>query len=156
MLALVVWVGGFAMLGGVGAPVLFDVLQTELPSGGRALAARIFGAMLARAQYVSWGCAVVFLASVGIRAALGPRPRRFGVRMWTAAAMLAASLALTFVIAPRIETIRTSVAGAIAQLPETDARRRTFGRLHGISNALIGATLVAGMALIWFEVRDRG
>jgi hypothetical protein len=156
VLALVLWIGGLAMLGGVGAPVLFEVLQSEIPVGGRELAARVFGVMLIRAQYVSWACGLVFLTSLGIRAALGPRPRRFGIRMWIAAAMLAASVATTYGLAPRIEGIRTSVSGPVAGLPDDDPRKVTFGRLHGFSNLLMGGTLIAGLALLWFEIRERG
>lgn len=156
VLALVMWIGGLAMLGGVAAPALFEVLESEMPAGGRELAARIFGVMLIRAQYVSWGCGLVFLTSLGIRAALGPRPGRFGIRMWIAAAMLVGSVATTYGLAPRIEAIRASVTGPVASLPDDDPRKQTFGRLHGLSNILMGTTLVAGIALLWFEVRERG
>jgi hypothetical protein len=68
--------------------------------------------------------------------------------------MLAASLTTVLVIAPRIEGIRTSVSGPVAALPVTDARRAEFGRLHGLSNALMILTIVAGLGLVWAEMKD--
>jgi len=152
LVALALWVGGLVALGGLGAPVLFDVLGARDPT--HRLPALVFGAMFARSQYVAWLLGLVILASLGARAAIGPRPRRFGPRMWIVAGMLAASLASVFLISPRIEALRTDVSGPVSSLSETDPRRVTFGRLHGLSTTLMAATILAGLGLIWTEMRD--
>jgi hypothetical protein len=85
---------------------------------------------------------------------LGPRPRRLGLRVWTATGLLAISLAGGLVIAPRIDAIRRSTEGPVAALPDGDARRTEFGRLHGLSNGMMLLTLLAGAGLMWAELRD--
>jgi len=152
LVALALWVGGLVAIGGLGAPVLFDVLRAHDPSDR--LPALVFGAMFARSQYAAWFLGLVILASLGARAAIGPRPRRFGPRMWLVAGMLAASLASVFLIAPRIEALRDGMGGPVASLPDTDPRRVTFTRLHGLSTTLMAATILAGLGLIWTEMRD--
>jgi hypothetical protein len=68
--------------------------------------------------------------------------------------MTAATAATVFVLAPRIDRIRRDTPGAVAALPDGDPRKAEFGRLHGLSNVLMIATLGAGVGLIWMEARD--
>ncbi len=154
-LGLAIWVGGLAVLAGLGAPAIFDVLTTRDPAGGRELAGLLFGTMLERFQYVAWGAGAVLLLSLGLRAALGPRPRRTAIRIWTVVAMVAISLFTMFVIIPEIDAIRSAVGGAIAALPDADPRRVEFGRWHGLSSGLMLVTLAFGLGLAWAEVRDQ-
>ena len=151
VVALALWVGGLAALGGVGAPTLFSALEGRDGTAGRETAGWLFGILFDRFQQVSWVLAAVILILLGIRAALGPRPRRFGIRVWLVSLMAAMSLATSFLIAPRINAIRAEVNGPIASLPATDERKITFGRLHGLSNALMLLTVVAGLGLLWTE-----
>ncbi len=154
LLVLVLWIGGLATLGFVGAPAIFDVLETRDPAGGRTLAALVFGAILSRFHRLSWLLGVLLIALLGLRAALGPRPRRTGLRIWTAAAMLAMSLTAGLWIAPRIEAIRASTPGAIARLTDGDPIKSEFGRLHGASTVLMVLVLLAGTGLVWMEMKD--
>jgi hypothetical protein len=154
-LALAAWVGGLAVLGGIAAPVVFAGLQAEHGMAGREIAGLLFGTMLERFQYVAWGAAAVLFLSYGLRAALGPRPRRTAVRIWTVTAMLAMSLITMFVLIPNIELIREGLDGAVALLPETEPRRISFGRLHGASTGLMLATILCGLGLAWAEMRDQ-
>ena len=156
LLALAFWVGGLVALGAIGAPSLFDVLPQHVPATGRELAGAAFGAMFQRFQYWSWGAGLVLLMSIGFRAALGPRPKRFGLRMWLAASMLAASLLTVFVITPRINAIAASAGAPVATLEAADSRRVEFGRWHGASNLLMLFTIAAGVALLWAEAHDDG
>jgi uncharacterized protein DUF4149 len=154
LLVLAVWVGGLAVIGGLAAPEIFAALESQDPETGRALAGIVFGAVFTRFQHLAWILGGVLMALLGLRAVLGPRPLRLGIRMWTIALMLAMSLGTQLVISPRIDAIRTSVSGAVAALPDTDARKQTFGRLHAVSSALMLATLALGAGLIWVELRD--
>jgi hypothetical protein len=155
LVALAVWVGGLGVLAGVGAPAVFDVMAIDDAVGGRELAGRLFGTMLLRFQYVAWGSAVALFVSIGLRAALGPRPRRTAIRIWTVVAMAAISVFTVFVIIPEIDAIRQAVDGVVAALPEADPRRIAFGRWHALSSGLMLATVAMGLGLLWGEVRDQ-
>jgi hypothetical protein len=154
LLTLAVWVGGLAILGSVAAPVIFAVLEARDPAGGTALAGLLFGAIFRRFQHVSWALGGLLVLLLAVRAALGPRPRRLGVRLWTVVAMLAMSLTSAFVLAPRIDAIRTETNGALSALPDGDTRKTEFGRLHAAANVMMLATIVAGVGLMWTEMRD--
>jgi hypothetical protein len=154
LLILVVWIGGLATLGFLAAPAIFAVLEARDPEAGRTLAALTFGAVLSRFNRFSWILGGVLLGVLGLRAALGPRPRRLGIRMWSTGAMLAASLTVGLWIAPRIEAIRASSNGPIANLPAADPTRVEFGRLHSASTVLMVVTLLIGTGLIWMEMKD--
>lgn len=153
MVVLSVWIGGLATLA-IGAPVIFSVLEAHDPVGGRTLAGEVFGAVFTRFQHVSWGLGLAMILVLVVRAGLGPRPRRLGIRLWTLVGMLVVSIATAIVIAPRINRLRDATPGPIASLPDTDARKIEFGRLHGLSNALMLLTIAAGVGLVWAEVKD--
>jgi hypothetical protein len=152
---LAVWIGGLSVLGGLGAPALFDVLAAQDPTGGRELAGLLFGTILERFQYVAWGAAAVLLVSLGLRAAIGPRPRHTFIRIWVVVAMAGISVVTMFVIIPHVNEIRAAVDGAVAALPAADPRRVEFGRWHALSSGLMLLTIVFGLALAWAEVHDQ-
>lgn len=151
---LAVWVGGLGILGGIAAPVMFATLQEYDPVGGRETAGVVFGVIFRHFQSASWICGGILLAILGVRTALGPRPRRLSIRMWTLAAMLAISIGTSVLVLPRIERIRQTAAGTITRLPPDDPQRVEFGRLHALSNGLMLLTLAGGLLLIWLEARD--
>lgn len=152
---LAIWIGGLAILAGVAAPSLFELLPSRDPVAGRELAGELFAAMFGRFQYVAWGAGAVIVTSLSLRAALGPRPRRTAIRIWTVLAMVAISVATMFVIIPHIDAIRLGVDGAVAALPLTDPRRIELGRWHGLSSALAVATMLGALGLAWAEIRDQ-
>ena len=154
LLILAVWVGGAAVLASVAAPTIFSVLEAQDPVNGRTLAGALFGSVLARFQQLTWVLGGLLLAVMGVRAALGPRPRRLAVRLWALSAMIAASAAIGLYISPRIDVIRDSVGAPIASLTETDPRKLEFGRLHGLANALMVFSMAAGVGLMYAEMKD--
>lgn len=154
-LALVAtWIGGLAVLGIIAAPVVFEVLESHDPVAGRTLAGLLFGTIFERFQHLAWGLGGGLLALLGLRAALGPRPRRLAIQLWLVIGMLAASAYTGLIIGPRIDHLRNTTPVAMASLPEDDATRVEFGRLHGLSNGLMALTLMAGLALFWIETRE--
>jgi hypothetical protein len=114
----------------------------------------VFGVVFERFQYAALVLGAVFMALLGLRALLGPRPLRLAWRLWAVAGMLALGAASAFVIAPRIDQIRRDTPGSVAALPDTDPRKPEFARLHGLSNVLMLATLVGGVGLMWMETKD--
>jgi hypothetical protein len=154
LLTLAVWVGGLAALGGVGAPAIFAALESRDPVGGRILAGELFGEIFVRFQHLAWILGGVLVLLLIVRRVLGPRPRPFAVRLSAASGMLGLSLLSGLVLAPRIDAIRLETTGAIAALDADDPHRIEFDRLHGMSNALMGVTLVVGVGMLWLEMKD--
>ena len=150
---LALWVGGLATLG-LGAPVIFTALEAHDAVAGRTLAGIAFGAIFMRFELISLVVGLILLGLLVVRAAAGLRPRRLVGRMSTIAAMLAAGAITAFVITPRIDALRENTPGAIADLADSDERKIEFGRLHGASGALMTATLIAGLGLMWMELQD--
>ena len=154
LLAIVVWVGGLIALGAVAAPAIFDVVAARQLPDGRLLAGTIFGEILRRFHHVSYICGVVIPVSLTARAVLGPRPRRYAMRVALALVMLGAVAYSDFVISPQIEHLQQITGVAPSSLPEGDPRRVEFGRLHGMSSGVQLVPLLGGLMLLFFEMRD--
>ena len=153
VLGLVIWIGGLVALGAVAAPAIFDVLGAT-GTAGRSLAGTVFGEAFARFHIVTYFCAVVIVASLVVRAILGPRPRRFALRMIVSAMMVAAAAYTGTVLIPRIQQAQRTLGASPATLPAADARRVEFARLHGLSSSLQLVPLLGGLALLFFELKD--
>jgi hypothetical protein len=154
LLALVVWIGGLAVLGAIAAPVAFDVTAAWHLPDGRLLAGALFGEMLRRFTLVSYGAGILLLLTLFVRRILGPRPHRWGIRTAIASVMLLASAYAGIVIASRISAIQQEIGVAPSSLPEADPRRIEFGRLHGLSTALQLVPILGGLALIFWEIKE--
>ena len=153
LLALVVWVGGLMTLGAVVASSAFDVLGAT-GAAGRQQAGTLFGEILRRFHLIAYGCGAIVVLSLIARAILGPRPRRFAIRVSIAAVMLAASAWAGIVIAPRIAHARQEIGSPIASLPSDDQRRQAFDRLHVLSTRLEMVPLFGGLVLLFWELKD--
>jgi hypothetical protein len=153
LLALVVWVGGLVTLGAVVAPATFDVLGAA-GDAGRQQAGTVFGEIFRRFHLITYGCAAILLISLFTRAILGPRPRRFAIRVSIAAIMLAASSWVGLVIAPQIAAAQREIGGSIDSLPAGDPRRDAFRRLHSVSGRLEFIPFLGGLALLFWELKD--
>jgi hypothetical protein len=154
LLALVVWIGGIAALGGVTAPALFDTLSRAAGPAGRELAGAAFGEALRRFHLVAYGAASAMLASLVLGRILGPRPMHFGARTAIVSVMLGLTLCSGLIVGRRIAAVRAEIRGPVAGLPEGDPRRVEFGRLHALSTALMLLTGAAGLALLVWEARE--
>jgi hypothetical protein len=153
VLALVFWIGGLVALGTLAAPAAFDVLGAR-GAEGRALAGAVFGETLKRFHLVAYAAGGLLIASLAIRAVLGPRPRRFALRLLVAAGMLACAIWTGFVLIPRVESSRRSLGTSPALLPDADPRREAFGRLHGLAGSLQLVPVLGGLFLLFFELED--
>ena len=154
LVIVAIWTGGLAVLGFVAAPEIFSTLEAADAVRGRVLAGQVFGAVFGRFQHWSWLLGGLLIALLVTRARLGPRPRRLGLRLLAVSVMVALSLVTVLAITPRIDAIRSETAGAVSSLPDSDARKREFGRLHGLSNVFMLITLVGGLGLLWAESKD--
>ncbi|MGH9370254.1 MAG: DUF4149 domain-containing protein, partial [Vicinamibacterales bacterium] len=153
VLALVFWIGGLVALGAFAAPAAFDVLGPR-GADGRALAGAVFGETLRRFHLAAYACAAIIVMSLLVRGVLGPRPRRFAIRLAVTAIMAGAGAWSGLVLTPRIHEAQETLGTSPSTLPEGDPRRVEFGRLHGISTSLQLVPLLGGLALLFFELRD--
>jgi uncharacterized protein DUF4149 len=153
LLALVVWVGGLITLGAVVASSAFDVLGGA-GAAGRQQAGALFGEILRRFHLITYGCGGVILISLMTRAILGPRPRRFAIRMSIAAVMLAASAWLGLIVAPDMTRAQREIGAPVTSLPANDAHRQAFERLHLLSTRLELVPFLGGLVLLFWELKD--
>ena len=154
LLALTVWAGGLVALGAVAAPAMFDVLAARQLPDSRLVAGAIFGEALRRFHTISYVCGAVLVCSLTARAILGPRPRRFAVRMAITVAMFAASLYSGLAVSRQIERLRREIGVAPSTLAPTDARRQEFARLHRTSTTLELVPVLGALLLLAWELRD--
>jgi Domain of unknown function (DUF4149) len=154
LLAVAVWLGGLLVLGAIAAPSTFDVTAAGHVSNDRILAGAIFGEMLKRFHKLAYLCGGVLLASIVARKVLGPTPRPFAVRVAISSVMLATTLYSGLVVSPRIEQLQRAIGAPFSSLPPTDARRATFGRLHGLSIGLQVVPIAGGLLIMFWELRD--
>ena len=155
VLALVIWLGGMVILGALVAPTTFQVLPSIEPSSGRALAGELFGTTIARFHYVAYGAGGILLVTLAAMARLASRPAGYAVRGALVACMLAAALYSGLVVLTRIDAIQRDVGVLVSSLPADDTLRLEFDRLHLLSTRLMMLSMVGGLALVYWEARER-
>jgi len=146
-LALALWLGGAVAIGSIVAPSAFAVL-----SAGDA--ASLVGETLRRFHLLTYASGLTLVAALAGMALVGPRPHAFAWRLLTAGLMLAATLASGLWVDQRIRAMRSEIGAPVSSLAHDDARRVTFGQLHGLSTLLMGLTVAGGLALVYWDTRD--
>jgi uncharacterized membrane protein len=155
VLALVVWLGGMIVLGALVAPATFQVLQASAPETGRALAGELFGTILSRFHYIAYAAGATLLVALGIMRVLGPKPHAFAARVLLVALMLGVAIYSGIVVLGSIDALQVEAGGLPSRLPAGDPRRVRFDELHQLSTRLMMTNVVAGLALLFWEARDR-
>jgi Domain of unknown function (DUF4149) len=140
LIALSAWLGAAILVAAVVAPAAFAVLPTRTLAG--ALVGRVLPVLFLA------GAAVGILVAVLARGHASASPR-----IVAAVAMVIGCLAAQFLVAPRIERVRVAADGPIDRLAPGDPRRAAFGRLHGVSVALLGVAALAGAAALVLTLR---
>jgi hypothetical protein len=153
VLALALWTGGLVVVGALAAPSIFEVLSAR-GADGRVLAGAVVGDMLQRFSLLAYVCAAVVMVSLAVRGILGPRPRRFAIRVAGLTIMIAAAVYAGVVLAPRVAAAQQGIGTAPSALPESDPRRIEFARLHGTSVSVQLVPLLGGLALLFWELKD--
>lgn len=154
VLALAVWLGGMAILGGVVAPTIFQTLQAADPESGRAFAGLAFSAILARFHYLAYGCGILILVMLIVIALLGPRPKHFAVRCGIVVGMLLVAAYSGVVVLGEINAIQREVGTLPSRLAAGDPRRVRFDELHELSTRLMMVNLFGALALLYWEARE--
>ncbi len=114
VLALVVWLGGMVVAGGVAAPSIFAVLQEWNPVEGRVLAGRVFGEVLQRLYWLGNASAAVLFVALTLHRLLGARPIRYGVRAIILALMVSATMAADYNVGLANILLSLTVIGGLA------------------------------------------
>lgn len=114
VLALVVWLGGMVVAGGVAAPSIFAVLQEWNPVEGRVLAGRVFGEVLQRLCWLGYASAAVMFVALTLHRLLGARPIRYGVRAIILALMVSATMAADYNVGLANILLSLTVIGGLA------------------------------------------
>jgi uncharacterized protein DUF4149 len=122
---LAAWLGAAFVVAAVVAPAAFDVLPT------RALAGALVGRVL---PVLFWSGMIVGALVLW----LGWHLPLAQARAATAVVLVAACIVAQFVIAPRIERVRSAIGGPMDALDPSSPLRQSFGRLHGMSVACLG------------------
>jgi hypothetical protein len=160
LVALSFWLGASVLFAAVVAPALFAVLPSRTTAGD--VVGRVLPALLWAGVVIS--SVVGLLEAVAQNAILtanwtpGSRARdlndvvHFGgarVAGRRAGVGLLIGLACLWVlqIGQRIDKLRASIGQPIDALPVTDPRRVDFGRLHGLSVAVLGVGMLAALGL---------
>jgi hypothetical protein len=151
LLALIVWIGGIIFFVAVLAPVVFSgVLPT------RELAGNVVNPSLTRLHWIGMVSGLIFLSSsVLFNLAKYTRPRLFAPLHILVLLMLLLTMVSQFGIAPRMHALRMEM-GAIDNLPQDDARRVEFNRLHQRSTQAEGGVLLLGLAVVILTARRGG
>ena len=155
VLALVIWLGGMVVLGALVAPTTFQILQAAAPDGGRALAAELFGVLLARFHYLAYGAGAVLFLTLAVMAILGPRPAAFAIRLAIITIMLGATVYSGVSVIGEMTGIQRAVGALPSSLPSDDPRRLRFDHLHQLSTRLMTFNVVAALALLYWEAREQ-
>jgi hypothetical protein len=136
-LLLAAWLGAAGLTGAVVAPAAFAVLPS------RALAGALVGRVLPPLFVAG---IVVGLLAAGLLWSGGGAGR--GLRAALPLVVAGACAAAQLGVAPRIARVRATIGPSIEALAPTDPLRREFGRLHGVSVALLGVAALAGAAAV--------
>src|ERR1700736_4726604 len=151
-LSLSLWLGADAFLSLVVAPGAFAVLASRDPAG------TMVGYALWRMHCAGVVCGLVFLVARGVRT------RSMGSLAGPAALCVVSIIALTVIsqhaVSPRMAELRGkmgSIERATASSQGTEnPLLAEFGKLHRVSVMLEGGVLLAGLAGMWFMVREMG
>ena len=154
LVALVVWLGGMAVLGSIVAPSTFRVLQAIDPGNGRVLAGALFGEVLGRFHLVAYACGAILVVCLFVMKFVGPPPRAFAIRAAIVAVMLALALYSGIPVTREIARVQSELSGPVSELPEQDARRLRFDQLHRTSTALMAVNMGFGLILLFWYARE--
>jgi len=144
-LCLSLWLGADVFLSFVVAPGAFGML------GSRDAAGMMVGFALGRLHFAGVFLGLLFLVARLVRT------RDFGSFAMPAALCVVLMVVLTaasqFTVSMRMEQLKKEMV-SVENTPEDDPRRVEFNKLHGRSVMFEGAVLLAGLAGMFFLVKE--
>lgn len=141
------WLGASLVFSAVVAPAAFAVLPTRTLAG--ALVGRVLPVLFLSGIVVG---GLVLAGELAWRRGAAPS---WMLRGAVGAVVVACAIA-QLAIGARIARLRETIGGPLEALAPGDPRRLEFGRLHGVSVALLGAALLAAFAaVVLIVLRER-
>jgi uncharacterized membrane protein len=151
LVALVIWVGGMAVLSALVSPVTWQALEAADPAGGRILAGVVFGDVLRLFHLLAYACGVVVLTSLLVMKFVGPPPSWFATRSAIAALMLAVMVYSGFSVTPELAEIQKDSTDRV-HAPDSPIARFEALRRRSVTVMTIDAGL--GLVLLLWYVRE--
>lgn len=142
--ALALWLGAAVLFSAVVAPAAFAVLPT------RTLAGDIVGRVLPVVFYAGMLVGAIVVAADAIDA----EEWRWSTRLVSGALIAIACASAQLIVGSRIDQVRSRISGPVDALAPGDPLRVEFGRLHGISVALLGVAMLAAVVALIAVARD--
>ena len=146
MLSLAIWIGGIVFFAFVLAPTVFSVLPT------RNLAGMVVSRSLGRLHWIGLFSGIAYLVFSLLLARLSGSFQAFAPRHLLVLLMIALVLIAQFGIAGKMNQLRLDM-GVIDNVPQDDARRVEFNRLHVWSTRAEGTILILGLAVLFLTMR---
>ena len=144
LVLLLLWAGAALGFGIFSAPVFFK----ELPS--RDVAGRIAGIIIGRLDWAAWGAFGIAGLSWVARWVEEMEKELIGpLRLWNAAWVVALlmCLASTFIVTPKISTIRARINAPVESLAPEHADRVAYNKVHGLSRNLFFLRILLAVGL---------
>lgn len=149
LLSLVVWVGGIVFFAFVVAPTVFH--PGILPS--RQLAGAVVSRSLGILHWLGITSGVVFLVTSMVLSHVGAGVAApFATRNLLIYAMIGLTLISVFAISAHMLALRNDMV-FIDNVPQDDARRIEFNRMHVWSTRIESTVLILGLAVIYLTAR---
>jgi hypothetical protein len=147
-LLLTVWLGGMIFFSLATAPTVFAVLPT------RELAGQVVNSLIGKLEWIGLVCGPLLLLSQGFAWPKRDTEAKSRVlRMVMLGLMTLLVMASRFWVSAKMHLLRAQIGGPIDDIPITDPLRVEFNALHGVSVSLLGATLLAGLVVLFLSVR---
>ncbi len=146
-LLLMLWLGAMLFFSFAVAPTAFAVLPT------RELAGQMVSSLIGKLELIGLICGPLLLL---LQLAAWPRHvAEAKVRVLRAILLILMTLLMAasrFWVSAKLHALRAQIGGPIDDVPVTDALRVEFNALHGVSVSLMGATMLAGLIVIFLTV----
>jgi len=147
-LLLTIWLGAMIFFSFAVAPTAFAVLPT------RELAGQVVSSLIGKLELIGLICGPLLLLLqlfAWPRRETEAKARVLRVILLVVMTLLVA--ASRFWVSAKLHGLRAQIGGPIDDIPLTDALRVEFNALHGVSVSLMGATMLAGLVVIFLTVR---
>lgn len=152
--ALVLWLGGMAVLEFLVEPSIVRVMLGSDPVHGREVAGLLMATLLQQFHLLAYACGAIVIVGLFILKFVGPPPSAFVPRLGLVAAMLASAVYTGVPVPRELARIQAGVAGPVIGLPDEDPRRLRVEALQQQSSVLMSMNLGLGLLSLFWYARE--